>query len=633
MQAVAAEQAHKVVLKGDVEAGFTRVALSAGTSAELVINTAGFVAFRADDVKSACVFGFLRPGSDFLLEPLVKLVIECARRQNILRAGFKIGGSGVYHVLVQALLAQLRLCKEFRVAAEHNIRSAACHVGGYGHCAGHTRLSDDFRLAVMVLGVEHVVRNAALFEHIAENFGFFNGDSTHEHGLIFRMSINNFVNYRAELRPLGFVNHVRQILTDNGLVGGDFHNVKAVNLAEFVNLGHSRTSHTGKLAVHTEIVLEGDSGKGAVLSCDGYALLGFNRLMQTVVVAASEHQTAGEFVDYDNLAVFYNIVNIPFHNAVGFYSLIYMVEQSHIVRVVDIFNIEVFFRLFRTAGGDGGSFCLFVNDIVRVDGIGFLLFVLLLHAHGGKSANKAVGFLIEVGGFVPSAGDNERGSGFIYEDGVHLVHYGVVKAPLNKVLFISYHVVPQVVKAELVVRAVGDVAGVGFPALVVFHSVDNKTNGKSHVAEHLAHPLGVALCQIVVDGDNVNALSGKRVQICGKGFHKGFALAGFHFGNSALMQNYAADYLNRVRAHIKNSVAGLPAGGECLRQNVVKGFSVCKALLEHRRLRAKLLLAHIAVSILQRKNLFYKGINAPDFLLGIVSEYFFNKTHYAAPFI
>ena len=159
-----------------------------------------------------------------------------------------------------------------------------------------------------------------------------------------------------------------------------------------------------------------------------------------------------------------------------------------------------------------------------------------------------------------------------------------------------------------------------------------KTHGKTHIAEHLAHPLGVALCKVIVDGDNVNALSGKRVQICRQGFNKGFALAGFHFGNSSLVKNNSADYLNGVGTHIKHPVAGLPAGGECLRQNVVKGFAVRKALFQHRGLRAKLLLAHIAVGILQRKNLFYKGVNALKLFLRIVSEYLFNKTHYICSF-
>ena len=38
-QSLGTEQAHQVILKGNVETGFTRISLSSGTSTELVINT------------------------------------------------------------------------------------------------------------------------------------------------------------------------------------------------------------------------------------------------------------------------------------------------------------------------------------------------------------------------------------------------------------------------------------------------------------------------------------------------------------------------------------------------------------------------------------------------------------------
>ena len=46
------------------------------------------------------------------------------------------------------------------VAAEHDVRAAACHVGGDGHGAELAGLGDDLRLALVLLGVQHVVRHA-----------------------------------------------------------------------------------------------------------------------------------------------------------------------------------------------------------------------------------------------------------------------------------------------------------------------------------------------------------------------------------------------------------------------------------------------------------------------------------------
>ena len=51
--AVAAEQAHEVVLQRDIEPRFAWVALTAGTAAELVVDTAGVVALGADDEQAA----------------------------------------------------------------------------------------------------------------------------------------------------------------------------------------------------------------------------------------------------------------------------------------------------------------------------------------------------------------------------------------------------------------------------------------------------------------------------------------------------------------------------------------------------------------------------------------------------
>ena len=50
---LAAEEAHQVVLQGDIEPGLAGVALAAGAAAELVVDPAGFVALCADDEEDA----------------------------------------------------------------------------------------------------------------------------------------------------------------------------------------------------------------------------------------------------------------------------------------------------------------------------------------------------------------------------------------------------------------------------------------------------------------------------------------------------------------------------------------------------------------------------------------------------
>ena len=57
----------------------------------------------------------------------------------------------------------------------------------------------------------------------------------------------------------------------------------------------------------------------------------------------------------------------------------------------------------------------------------------------------------------PLAGNNQRGTRFVDEDGVHLVDDGEIVPALHFVFLIDDHVVAQVVEAELVVRTIGNV--------------------------------------------------------------------------------------------------------------------------------------------------------------------------------
>ena len=50
----------------------------------------------------------------------------------------------------------------FEIAAELDVGAATRHVRGDGHLAGHAGVLDDVRLALVLLGVQHVVLDAVL---------------------------------------------------------------------------------------------------------------------------------------------------------------------------------------------------------------------------------------------------------------------------------------------------------------------------------------------------------------------------------------------------------------------------------------------------------------------------------------
>ena len=62
-------------------------------------------------------------------------------------------------------------CKSTRLlhfGGELDVGTTACHVGGNGNNALASGLSHDFSLALVQLGIEHIVRNVTHGEHTAE---------------------------------------------------------------------------------------------------------------------------------------------------------------------------------------------------------------------------------------------------------------------------------------------------------------------------------------------------------------------------------------------------------------------------------------------------------------------------------
>ena len=92
---------------------------------------------------------------------------------------------------------------------------------------------------------------------------------------------------------------------------------------------------------------------------------------------------------------------------------------------------------------------------------------------------------------VALAGNDEGRPGLVNQDGVHLVHDGEAVAALDLLLLVDGHIVPQVVEAKLVVGAVGDVCGVGLPAVNVYASSPKWDFPSEAVSKRIIRPLSV----------------------------------------------------------------------------------------------------------------------------------------------
>ena len=251
-----------------------------------------------------------------------------------------------------------------------------------------------------------------------------------------------------------------------------------------------------------------------------------------------------------------------------------------------VFYLKIGLSLFDAGSGQGAGLVLFVHNVIT---IGLFVggdLILQFHHHAlVQGAHKAVHLCVQAGRILAAAGDDQGRAGLIDQDGVHLVHDGVGVAALHHVGLVGHHVVAQVVKAELIVGAVGDIGIVGGPAGVAVHALYDQANGQPQPAVELAHPLAVALCQIVVDGNDVHPFTGQGVQIGGQGSHKGLAFTGLHLGNIAAVQGNAAGHLHREVLHAQHTPCSLAADGKGIRQKVVQRFALGQLLLEHGSLR------------------------------------------------
>ena len=143
-----------------------------------------------------------------------------------------------------------------------------------------------------------------------------------------------------------------------------------------------------------------------------------------------------------------------------------------------------------------------------------------------------------------------------------------------------FHVVAQIVEAELIVRAIGNVAGISRLALTIIEAVHNGAGRHAEEAIELAHPFGVAAGEVIVDGNDVHALSGERVEIDGQRCHQRLALTGAHFGDGAPVQHHAADQLHIEVTHAERADRTFANDREGLFEKVVQRFALVEALTE-----------------------------------------------------
>ena len=386
------------------------------------------------------------------------------------------------------------------------------------------------------------------------------------------------------------------------------------------------------LIVHTEEVLEGDRGVGQRFAADFDMLFGLDGLVQALGVAASEHQPACEIVHDDDFAVADDVFFVALEEFFGAQGVVEVGEHMRVFRIVDV----LVFRDIDHMLDFGGAFLGEDHGLAaHVD------LVVLFGAQAGRDVGETV---VQLGWFLRRAGDDERRARLVDEDAVDLVDDGEVQGALRALVEVDDHIVAQIVEAELVVGAVGDVGVVGFAArdgaqvlvAVVVGGVVGIVEEGGFVgftraglddagadAEGVVdwpHPLDAEFRQIVVGRDEVHAFACERVEIERQRGDQGLALAGAHFGDVAFVQDHPADKLHVVVAHSGGAAAGFANGSEGFGQEIVQRLARFQALAESIRFRAQGFVGEGCELRFQRVDVLYDLLQPGDSALVGITE-------------
>ena len=510
-----AEKSHEVVFSRDAELCLTRVSLSSRTTSELVVYTSGFVTLSTYDVKAAELYYLLLFSLSLFFVFFKKLSVFFTRLEQFFIVALHEAGRKCYRILVVSVCSHFLLRFEFRISAEYDIGTSSGHVRRDRYRAETSCLCDDLRFFFMLLRVQDIeILYASLLEGICDKLRLFYGNRTYEDRLAFFVCLFDSVHDRFVLALFRRINGILQVISDNRLVRRDNDYVHVVDISEFAFLGLRRTGHPRELLIHSEVILQRYRCKCLRFRTHQHVFLGFDRLVESVAVSSSEHQTSRELIDDDDLAVLYDIVYITLHHVSGLQSLQHVMVYFHVLRVREVLHAEILFTLLDTFVGERDLLVFFFYRKV----------VLYL-----QRPDESVRTLVHVCRLVTFSRNYQRCSRFVDQDGVDFVDDGIVELTLHHRFFVNDHVITQIVETVFVVRSICYICQVCRTPFLFRDTVYNAAYCQSEECVKLAHPFHVSLCQVVVDCNDVHAFSFQRVQIRRECSNEGLTFTCLHF--------------------------------------------------------------------------------------------------------
>ena len=194
--------------------------------------------------------------------------------------------------------------------------------------------------------------------------------------------------------------------------------------------------------------------------------------METVGPAPAVLKPSGELVDDNDLAFPHHVIFVTQLGDVGGQGVLDVVDQVEVLWIVQVPYLAPLLHLADAflAQGDGLG--------PLVDGVVFL------DVEAGSKFGEGVVVLHRL--FRWSA-DDEGGPSLVDEDIVDFVHDGEVQFSLYPLGGFQRHVVPQIIEAEFVVSAVGDVGSIGFAPADGAHGLERFRGSASRRSRGFFH--------------------------------------------------------------------------------------------------------------------------------------------------
>ena len=229
-----------------------------------------------------------------------------------------------------------------------NIRTTTGHISSDRYCSMLTCLRYNLSFHLMKLGIQYIMLYTSSLQHTTQKFRYLDRDRTNQYRLSFGMCFFYCIADCSVFFLLRLIYSIIQILTDDRLIGRDFYNVHSVDLTELLLLCQRRTCHTALLFKFVEEILECNGRQRLTLTFHLYMFLRLNRLMQTIRITASRHDTSGKFI-YDQYFIILNhIILVTEHQVMRTECQDNVMLDFQVLRISQIVQMEELLYLLHT---------------------------------------------------------------------------------------------------------------------------------------------------------------------------------------------------------------------------------------------------------------------------------------------